>query len=500
MVQGVLAAKKKSARVIPVINPATEEAVGEIPDQGAEEVGRAVARAQKAWDGWRKNTAHERARMLEEVARRIKERSQSLARLLTLEGGKPLRENVDEMGWSASCFEYYAGLIRAERGRVIPSIEASQLNFVVHEPYGVVGAIVPWNYPILLMAWKLAPALAAGNAVVLKPAEQTPLSTLEFRSIFDCLPKGTVEIVTGRGETAGEALVRHPGVSLIAFTGSLETGRRIAKICSESVKKTHMELGGKDAFVVCEDSDLDVAAKAVAWAAFLNAGQVCTSTERVYVHRSVHDKFLERLAAFSRKLVVGDGLDPKTDVGPMIGESYRRKIEAHVADAVKRGAKVLCGGRRPAALKRGFYYEPTVLAGVDHSMAVMREETFGPVCPVMPYKTFDEALALVNDSPYGLGANLYTHDARKVKRFFEEVQAGTIWVNDPLTDNDAGPFGGFKATGGGRELGEEGLREFQQAKHVHWDFEQQAKPWWYPYAPTAKSYDYSAPKKSGRAR
>ncbi|HVA66751.1 MAG TPA: aldehyde dehydrogenase family protein [Elusimicrobiota bacterium] len=495
MVRESPAVKKVSARSIPVVNPATEEAVGEIPDQGTADIARAVARAKKAWEPWRKTPAHERAQMLEEVARRIEDRAQNLARISTLEGGKPLRENVDEMGWSASCFDYYAGMIRGERGRVIPSIEPSQLNFVVHEPYGIIAAIVPWNYPILLMAWKLAPALAAGNTVVLKPAEQTPLSTLEFRAIFDCLPKGVVEIVTGRGETAGEALVRHPDISLIAFTGSLETGRRIARLCSDSVKKTHLELGGKDAFVVCEDSDLEVAAKAVAWAAFLNAGQVCTSTERVYVHCGVHEKFLERLSGFCRTLVVGDGFDPKTDVGPMMGDSYRRKAENHVAEAIKRGAQVLCGGQRPAAPRRGYFYEPTVLSGVDHSMAVMREETFGPVCPVMAYKTFDEALALVNDSPYGLGANLYTHDARKVKRFFEEIQAGTIWINDPLTDNDAGPFGGFKATGGGRELGEEGLREFQQAKHVHWDFEQQAKPWWYPYAPTAKNYDYGGPTK-----
>ena len=496
MVRESSAVKKVPVRTIPVVNPATEEIVGEIPDQSPADIARAVARARKAWDPWRKNPAHERARMLEEVARRIKDRARNLARLLTLEGGKPLRENVDEMGWSASCFEYYAGLIRGERGRVIPSIEPSQLNFVVHEPYGVIAAIVPWNYPILLMAWKLSPALAAGNTVVLKPAEQTPLSALEFRAIFDCLPRGVVEIVTGRGESAGEALVRHPDVSLVAFTGSLKTGRRIARLCSDSVKKTHLELGGKDAFVVCEDSDLDVAAKAVAWAAFLNAGQVCTSTERVYVHSSVHEKFLERLAEFSRTLRVGDGLDPKTDVGPMIGDAYRRKVENHVAEAIKRGANVLCGGRRPKTHTRGYFYEPTILSNVDHSMAVMREETFGPVCPVMAYKTFDGALALVNDSPYGLGANLYTHDARKIKRFFEEVQAGTIWINDPLTDNDAGPFGGFKATGGGRELGEEGLREFQQAKHVHWDFEQQAKPWWYPYAPTAKNYDYGEPAKA----
>lgn len=472
---------------ISVVNPATEEVLDEIPNQGPEEVDKAVARAKKAYDSWRKVPAHEKAELLHEISQRIKSRADELSKILTQEQGKPFRENKDEMAWSASCFDYYAEIARNSRGRVIPSTETSQLNLVVKEPYGVIAAIVPWNYPILLMAWKLAPALAAGNTVVLKPAEQTPLSTLAFKKIFDCLPKGVVEIVTGLGETTGEALVRHPDTALIAFTGSLEVGKRIGKICAEMVKKAHLELGGKDAFVVCEDSDLDIAVKAVAWASFLNTGQVCTSAERVYVQQDIYKPFLERLTAFTEGLTVGDGFDSKTDVGPMIGANYRKKVEEHVSDAIKRGAKLLAGGKRPEKLKRGYFYEPTVLSGVNHKMAVMRDETFGPVCPVMPYKDFDQVIRLANDSIYGLGANLYTHDSRKVKKFFEEVQAGTIWINDPLTDNDAGPFGGYKATGGSRELGEEGLSEFQQSKHIHWDFEQKAKPWWYPYGRKSKS-------------
>ncbi|MFA6003857.1 MAG: aldehyde dehydrogenase family protein [Elusimicrobiota bacterium] len=471
-----------NVKKIAVINPATEEVVGEIPEQGPRAVAAAVARARSAQPGWHQTPAANKAELLHRIARGLREKTEVLAEVMTREGGKPWRENRDELGWAASCFEFYAELGRSERGRVIPSVEPSQLALVLHEPYGVVGAIVPWNYPLLLLAWKVAPALAAGNTVVLKPAEQTPLATLACRDIFSCLPAGVLEIVTGSGRPTGEALVRHPGTDLIAFTGSLAVGKRIAGICAATVKKAHLELGGKDAFVVCEDADLDVAAKAAAWGAFLNTGQVCTSVERVYVHRAVYKRFLERLRAFTRGLRVGDGLDPRTDVGPLIGASYRAKVEAHVADARRRGAKVLCGGRRPPQSKRGFFYEPTVLIDVDHGMKVMREETFGPVCPVMPYRDFDEALRLVNDSEYGLGATIYTRDARRVKRFFEGVQAGTIWVNDPMTDNDAGPFGGFKASGGSRELGLEGLREFQQAKHVHWDFEQQTKPWWFPYS------------------
>lgn len=468
-------------KTIKVVNPATEEIVGEVPDFTPRQVEKAVQSAKKGFEAWSKVGSVQKAELLHEIAHLLRRKTQELAKLMTLEGGKPLRENVDEVGWVASCFDYYAEIGRNSRGRVIPSVEPSQLNMVLKEPYGVVACIVPWNYPLLLMSWKVAPALAAGNSVVLKPAEQTPLSTLALKEVFAILPKGLVEIVTGCGETAGEALVRHPDVSMVAFTGSLEVGRHIAKLCADQMKKVHLELGGKDPFVVCEDADLDVASKAVAWASFLNTGQVCTSAERIYVQKTIFKPFLEKLSSFTKSLVVGPGLDPRTDVGPMIGNEYRKKVEEHVLEAVRKGAKVLAGGKRPSRLKKGFFYEPTVLTGVSREMKVMKEETFGPVCPVSPYKDIDEAVKLANDTIYGLGANLYTNDPSKVKKFYEGVQAGTIWINDPLTDNDAGPFGGFKATGGGRELGEEGLEEFRQAKHVHWDFEQQAKPWWYPY-------------------
>ena len=471
-----------SGRTIAVHDPATEEIIDVVPAAGQEEVAAAVGAASAAFAEWRRMPAGTRAELLHEVAVRLTARTEALAELLTREGGKPLVENRDEMGWSAACFRFYAELGRAARGRVIPSVESSQLNLVLKEPYGVVGVIVPWNYPILLMAWKVAPALAAGNTVVIKPSEMTPLSTLACAEIFEHLPPGVVNIVTGTGAEAGEALVQDARVRVIAFTGSLETGRRIARLAAEQMKKLHLELGGKDSFIVAEDADLDVAVPGVAWAALLNAGQVCTSTERVYVHERIAPAFIERIADYARGLRLGSGLDPRTDVGPMVGDRYRAKVEAHVAEARARGARVLVGGRRPAALPRGYFYEPTVLVDVDHSMRIMREETFGPTIPIMTYRTFDEAVQLANDSPFGLGANLYTHDARRVKQFYEEVQAGTLWVNDPLTDNDAGPFGGMKMSGMGRELGEEGLDDFRETKHLHWDFEGAAKPWWYPYA------------------
>jgi betaine-aldehyde dehydrogenase len=358
--------------------------------------------------------------------------------------------------------------------------ERSQFNFVMKEPLGVVGCIVPFNYPLLLMIWKVAPALAAGNTVVVKPAEQTPLSTLLLAEVaFDHLPAGVFNVVTG-GVAAGEVLVRHRDVPLIAFTGSVATGQRIAGLAAERVKRMHLELGGKDAFVVGPDADIETAVEAVAYAALINAGQVCTSTERVYVPEQKVAAFAEAMADFVQGLKLGPGMERSTDMGPMADPKYRAKVEAHVADAVGQGAKVLVGGKRPSHLERGFYYEPTVLVDVNHNMLCMREETFGPTIPIMGYRDFDEAIRLANDSDFGLGACLRTNDARLAKRFFEEVQAGSIWINDPLTDHYGGPFGGMKMSGNARELGEEGLESFLDTKHVQWDFDDRVKDYWFP--------------------
>lgn len=480
LIDGTFAAAM-SGDVFAVHDPATEEVVGYAPHAGVGDARRAIAGAAHAFTTWRRTTAHDKAHLLHEVAQKLRTHCEELATLMTREGGKPLLENRDEIGWCASCFDYYAELQRTSRGRVIPSVEHSQLALVLKEPYGVVAAIVPWNYPLLLMAWKVAPALAAGNCVVLKPSEQTPLCTLRFAELCCAhLPPGVLNIVTGFADV-GRELVVSPHTQLVAFTGSFATGREIARLAADRVKKTHLELGGKDAFIVAEDADLELAVPAVAWAALLNAGQVCTSTERVYVQQQIAAQFTERLVDLVRSLRLGPGLEPTTDIGPLVGEKYRAKVEAHVDEARTRGARILTGGRRPPQFARGFFYEPTVLTEVDHSFHIMREETFGPTIPIMTYERFDEAIALANDCDYGLGANLYTNDPRKVKRYYEEVKAGTCWVNDPLTDNDAGPFGGMKFSGGSRELGEEGLEAFLETKHVHWDIEAQRKGWWFPY-------------------
>ncbi len=471
---------------ITVINPATEEVLDTVPMGTAVDIHTAVAAAQTAFPAWKRTPAVARAALLHEAARKMQAHAEELAHLLTVEEGKPLEENEEEIFWTYDTFNYYAELGRHERGRFLPPGDPDQLNFVIKEPYGVVGCIIPWNFPLLLLAWKLAPALAAGNTAVIKPSEFTPLSTLKLIELaFDHFPPGVVNVVTGAGAT-GEALVRHPDVPLVAFTGSVATGQRIASLAAPMMKKLHLELGGKDPLVIGPDVEMELAVKATAYAGLINAGQVCTSAERIYVHEGMIGRFSEELAGFVGSLKLGNGLDPDTDIGPMLRPHFREKVEGQLAAAVQAGAKVLVGGKRPSHLSHGFFLEPAVIVNVNHSMALLREETFGPTLPLMPYRDFDEAIALANDTPMGLGATLLSHDAKLVKRFFEDVKAGTIWINDPLTDNFAGPFGGMKMTGGGRELGQEGIDEFYEVKHVHWDVEGKIKDYWFPYGKEGK--------------
>ena len=366
-------------------------------------------------------------------------------------------------------------------GRVIPAIEPTQLSLVLKEPMGVVGCIVPWNYPLLLLSWKVAPALAAGNTVVCKPSELTPLSTLATAGCFEHLPPGVVNILAGAGEI-GEAIVRDERVDCVAFTGSVDTGKRIASICAERVARINLELGGKDPFIVCEDvaEQVEVAAKGGAWAAFLNAGQVCTSAERFYVLEPVFDDFVSAFVDYTESLRVGDPLDPDTDVGPLVSARQRDKVAAQVDAAVDAGATLLTGGTGSGNGK-GHFYSPAVVTGAPAETDLLREETFGPVAPLVPVKSLDEAIELANSTRFGLGCNVYTKDLDSILRCMREIKAGTVWFNDPLTDNDAGPFGGMKQSGVGRELGEEGLEAFQETKHVHIETEIAPKEWWYPY-------------------
>lgn len=468
---------------IAVENPYTTETIAEAGSASPEQVDAAVAAARRSFGVWAGTPALERGEMLHEVARRLREAQEDLALTMTREGGKPLLENRDEIDWCAAAFDYYAEIGRDSAGRVIPPIESTQLALVMKEPLGVVGCIVPWNYPLLLLTWKVAPALAAGCSVVAKPSELTPLSTLALAGVFEALPPGVVNLLVGAGEV-GAAISEHEDVDCVAFTGSVATGRRVAMACAKRLARANLEMGGKDPFIVCSDmtagEDLEVAARGGAWAAYLNAGQVCTSAERFYVAKDVYDDYVSAFVEHTESLVLGDPMEVGTDIGPMASGAQRQKVVDQVEAAVASGAEVVTGGG-DGGQGPGYFFSPAVVTGAAAETALLSEETFGPVAPIVPVADLDEAIRLANSTQFGLGANVYTRDLRNAVRCMRELRAGTVWINDPLTDNDAGPFGGFKNSGIGRELGREGLEAFQETKHVHMETEIERKEWWYPY-------------------
>jgi betaine-aldehyde dehydrogenase len=467
--------------VRPVINPATLEVVAEVAEAGSADVRRATAAAARATRQWHRLPALERGRLLHEAATALRADRAELSKLLTLEGGKPRIENLDEVEWSAACFQYYAEIGRHSQGTSIPPTAEHQLNFTIKEPLGVVAAIVPFNYPLLLLSWKIAPALAAGNTVVIKPSELTPLATLRMvERALSHLPPGVVNLVTGAA-AAGAALVDDPDVACIAFTGSTAVGIGIAERAAQRLKRVNLELGGIDPLIVFEDADLDIAVPGAAWARFLNNGQVCTSAKRIYVVEPIADAFIARFVAHTQSLRVGNGMDPDTDLGPLISERARTRVERQVGQALGEGARLLEGGRR-LDVGPGWFYAPTVLADVAATHAVVCEEVFGPIAAIQVVKDADEAIARAAASEHGLGASIYTSNLTWALTAMQEIKAGTFWINDPLTDNDAAPFGGMRKSGMGRELGEEGLDAFRETKHVHLDFVPERKPFWFPNA------------------
>ena len=467
-----------------IVDPATLERVGEVTEGDAGDVERAVAAAKAAQRGWYVGVAApERAKLLHEVAHAMRADRKLLSELMTREGGKPRIENLDEIEWCAACFDYYAEIARNSHGSSIPPVAQHQVNFTIKEPLGVVAAIVPFNYPLLLMTWKVAPAIAAGNTVVIKPSELTPLSTLRLAEVaFSLLPKGVVNVVTGTGAAVGTPLVTHPDVACVAFTGSTAVGTQIAVQCAERLKRVNLELGGIDPLIVFSDADLDVAVRGAAWARFLNAGQVCTSAKRIYVPKVIAKPFVEKLIAHAATIQLGHGMDPTTDMGPLVSEKARARVEDQVARAVKQGAKILAGGERRPDAGKGWFHAPTVLGDVTPDTVVHREEVFGPIAAIEVVADDEAAIARAAASEYGLGANIYTSSLHWAMRAMHEIKAGTFWINDPLTDNDAAPFGGMRKSGMGRELGEEGLDAFRETKHVHLDYTPEIKSYWFPYA------------------
>ena len=464
-----------------VENPYTEETIAQVPKSTGEDVDKAVIAAKLAWNDWKILGSLDMRDLLRDVAVKSRAHDREIAEIITAESGKPLIECLDEIEWIASIFEYYSEIGRDQRGRVVAPVTPRSMSMVVKEAYGVVGCIVPWNYPLLLMAWKVAPALAAGNTVVVKPSEITPLSIMHWLEVAcNHLPRGIINMITGFGDI-GAFLVEHPDTRVIAFTGSVETGKKIAAMAATQLKKTSLELGGNDPIIICDDVDVEIAAKGTAWGGLLNAGQVCTSLERVFVMESIANDFTEAVVEEAKRVRLGDPMHSQTDMGPMASKMQLEKAEGKVERAKSEGARLLCGGNRPEQYERGYFYNPTVFDQITSEMEMMNVETFGPIIPIQKVKNLDEAIKLSNTSQYGLGCNIYTNDMEKALTAADDIKAGSFWINDPLTDNEAAPFGGMKMSGGGRELGIEGLDEFREAKHILIDYQIREKDYWFPY-------------------
>jgi betaine-aldehyde dehydrogenase len=467
-------------RALTVIDPATERQIGEVIEASAAEIDEAIAVAGAAQRRWAKVNFQRRSELLHGAAQRMREARPLVAEMLTREMGKPFKESADEVSWSATATDYYAEVSRHDAGKVLGSTVDGQFHFTTKDPLGVVVIILPFNYPLCLLCWQAAAALACGNAIIIKPSELTTLTTLEFTAAFDELPPGLVQVLGGGG-SVGKRLVEAEGTHMVAFTGGIETGRAVAESCGRLYKRALIETSGNDPFIVMPSAPLDVAARGAAFGAYLNCGQVCAAAERFYVHESIYRDFIERLAHYARQVRIGNGLG-RVDMGPMASRKELDRYTRLLEEARKDGGQLVCGGARPASLTQGWFADATVLADVSPTATIMNTESFGPLAPVCPVASFDEAITLANRSRYGLGATIYTLDLDESMRAVNELEAGMVWVNAPLLDNDAGPFGGRKQSGVGRQLGAEGLDTFRHTKLAMID--SAARPhdfWWFPY-------------------
>lgn len=451
---------------ITVENPYDGSVLANVAEATAADVDLAVEAAQAALPAWRALPAHERGRLLLKLADRIEADTDRLARLETLDTGHPIRDCLSlDVPRTVLCFRYFGGMADKLEGSVIP-VDAGFLNYVEREPIGVVGAIVPWNFPLMFTSWKLGPALAAGNTVVIKPSEITPLSTLRIGELAQEVgfPDGVLNIVTGYGHTAGQRIADHPGIGKVAFTGSTATGRRIVQASAGNLKKVQLELGGKGPNIVFPDANLPAAVGGSAFGIFHNQGQACIAASRLILHEDIADEFLERFVGLARSIRLGDPLDPNTEMGPLTSRLHQQRVLDFVSVAKEQGGTILCGGKQPADLG-GCFVEPTVVrAEPDHRVA--QEEVFGPFATVLTFRTDEEALEIANGTAYGLGAGLWTQDITRANRFARQIHAGMVWVNCYKRVHPGSPFGGVGQSGYGREMGFEAMREYTQPKSV----------------------------------
>ncbi len=459
----------QSGKTFATINPATEELITEVPDADLRDVELAVAAARRAFDGgaWRKMSASERGRLMFKLADLIEANKEELARLETLDNGKPLNDSLNaDLPLTIACYRYYAGWADKIQGKTIP-INGPFFCYTRHEPVGVCAQIIPWNFPLLMQAWKWGPALAAGCTVVMKVAEQTPLSALRVAELAleAGYPPGVINVLTGQGPTAGAPLARHMDVDKVAFTGSTEVGHEIMKASAESnLKRVTLELGGKSPNIVFADTDLDKAADGAHFALFFNQGQCCCAGSRLYVEESVHEEFVAKVVERARNRKVGDPFANETEQGPQVDKAQFDKVLKYIEYGNQDGANMLCGGGRKS--DRGYFIEPTVFDNVDEDMRIGKEEIFGPVLSVLSFKNVDDVIQRANKNLYGLAAAVWTRDIEKAHRVANEVRAGTVWVNCYDVFDAAAPFGGYKLSGIGRELGEYGLANYTEIKTV----------------------------------
>ncbi|WP_437181948.1 betaine-aldehyde dehydrogenase [Salirhabdus salicampi] len=466
-----------------IINPFNQEVIAKVPEGNREDAKVAIEAARKAFDqgDWANTPANERGKIVYKIAQLIERDKAELAKLETLDTGKTLIESEADMDDIAEVFRYFAGLADKDGGEVIDSPIPNSDSIIVREPVGVCGQITPWNYPLLQAAWKIAPALAAGNTIVIKPSEITPLTTIKVTELMEeaGVPAGVANLVLGTGATVGAELSESNDVDLISFTGGIETGKKIMQAASNNVKNIALELGGKNPNLVFADADFETAVDQALNAVFFHAGQVCSAGARLLVEDSIHDEFVEALVERTKKIKLGNGLDASTQSGPLISAEHRAKVEKYVELGKEEGATLAVGGSRPEEdeLQNGFFYLPTIFTNCTADMRIIQEEVFGPVLTVERFQSEEEVVSLANDTIYGLAGAVWTTDGLKAKRVASQLRMGTVWINDFHPYFAQAPWGGYKQSGIGRELGKPGLEEYTETKHIFTNLDPQPVHW-----------------------